>query len=249
MRVNKARQRPRSIRYLLCANPTLQRISLRRISVRLKDGKKSPRSKRLKTPAPAGNSVRVPWATRPGAIVLGLMVCLMVAAALIAARRPSHGADVARVDVSTEFSAQLEPGAPAPRLDEDENRTVATAPATSVDARTHTADAPVKMQKTPAVASAPAADLQDRARVTLTGCLELDEETFWLKDTSGVGAPRSRSWKSGFLKKRPSPVQLVDATSRLQLQNHIGQRVSATGLLMNGEIRASSLQQVTASCG
>ena len=37
--------------------------------------------------------------------------------------------------------------------------------------------------------------------VTVTGCLERTDEGFRMKDTSGADAPKSRSWKSGFLKK------------------------------------------------
>ena len=33
--------------------------------------------------------------------------------------------------------------------------------------------------------------------VTVTGCLEKSDEGYRLKDTSGVAAPKSRSWKSG----------------------------------------------------
>ena len=38
--------------------------------------------------------------------------------------------------------------------------------------------------------------------VTVTGCLERSDEAFRLKDTSGADAPRTRSWKTGFLNKR-----------------------------------------------
>ena len=73
------------------------------------------------------------------------------------------------------------------------------------------------------------AAVENVASVTITGCLELDKETFWLKDTSGVDAPTSRSWRSGFLKKRWSRIELVDATNALKLPNHIGQRQPHVG--------------------
>ena len=84
--------------------------------------------------------------------------------------------------------------------------------------------------------------------VTITGCVANDEATFWLKDTSGADAPKSRNWKSGFLKKRPAPIELLDATHALRLPNYVGQRVAATGTLVNREMRAHSLQRVAASC-
>src|SRR5262249_1778849 len=39
--------------------------------------------------------------------------------------------------------------------------------------------------------------------VTINGCLEMtvDQDQFRLTDTGGAGAPKARSWKSGFLKK------------------------------------------------
>jgi hypothetical protein len=107
----------------------------------------------------------------------------------------------------------------------------------------------------PSAANAPAAeptamaDVQPSATVTITGCVELDEETFWLKDTAGADVPTSRSWRSGFLKKRSSPIELVDANHTLKLRNYVGQRVAATGMIVNREMRARSLQRVVAPCG
>jgi len=89
---------------------------------------------------------------------------------------------------------------------------------------------------------------QTASSVTITGCLANDEETFWLKDTSGSDAPKSRNWRSGFLRKRAATVELLDATHALKLPNYVGQRVAATGMLVNREMRAQSLQRVAASC-
>ena len=102
--------------------------------------------------------------------------------------------------------------------------------------------------KETAVESAAKADVADVAPVTITGCLERDEHTFRLNETSGVDAPKSRSWRSGFLKKSTSSIQLVDATNSLKLADHVGQRVAATGVLVKRELRARSLQSVAASC-
>jgi hypothetical protein len=95
------------------------------------------------------------------------------------------------------------------------------------------------MVKAPAVES---------AAVTITGCLERDDDTFRLRDTAGADAPKLRSWKSGFLKKGSASIEVVDAANRLKLANHIGQRVSVTGMLANREMQARSLQRVGASC-
>ena len=84
--------------------------------------------------------------------------------------------------------------------------------------------------------------------VTITGCLERNDDTFKLKDTSGADAPKSRSWKTGFLKKGSAPIQIVDASHRLKLTDHVGKRVSVTGVLVDREMRARSVQRVAASC-
>ena len=84
--------------------------------------------------------------------------------------------------------------------------------------------------------------------VTISGCLEQDDDTFRLKDTDGANAPKSRSWKSGFLKKGAAKVEIVDASNRLRLKNHVGKRVSVTGQLHEKEMLASSVRRVASSC-
>jgi hypothetical protein len=229
--------------------------------VRAKKARKRPRSIRSKNASRAASSVRAPRAMRPWAIVLGL-ICVMAAGALIAARQPIHRGDVASVDTQPEGNAPRETVGRAAQL-EAKKTLVPKGPATAAVAKAHMADA--STERTPAVESvnavavesaskAPAAestsegDVQNLAPITITGCLELDNGTFRLRDTSGVDAPRSRSWRSGFLKKRPSPIELVDAVNTLRLSTHVGQRVAATGMLTNREMRARSLQQVGASC-
>jgi hypothetical protein len=86
------------------------------------------------------------------------------------------------------------------------------------------------------------------APVTITGCLERDGDTFRQKDTSRADAPRSRSWKSAFLKKGSAPLEVVDASKRLKLTNHVGQRVSVTGPLSDGDMQIRSLRRVAATC-
>jgi hypothetical protein len=177
-------------------------------------------------------------------IALGV-IGVVAAAALITAGQPSPGAD----GVSTE----------APRAD----ASLASAPA----ARVETGKPASKALVTPAVSRTPAANvaaaesqLTGSARtpvtaqstivpnVTVTGCVERDGDTFWLKDTEGADAPKSRSWRSGFLKKRPSRIELVDATNTLRLSSQVGRRIAATGVLTNREMRARSLRSASGSC-
>ena len=85
------------------------------------------------------------------------------------------------------------------------------------------------------------------AAVTITGCLERDDETFRLKNASGEDAPKARSWKSGFLKRSAATLEVVDAANSLQLPNHVGRRVALTGTLVDREIQARALQRVAAA--
>jgi hypothetical protein len=83
---------------------------------------------------------------------------------------------------------------------------------------------------------------------TVTGCLEAnDDNTFWLRDTSGADAPKTRSWKSGFLKKRSSSIELIDGPITRKLAPRVGQRIETTGLLLDREMRVKSLR-VLGSC-
>jgi hypothetical protein len=86
--------------------------------------------------------------------------------------------------------------------------------------------------------------------VTLTGCLEIsaDRDAFRLTDTDGVEAPKARSWRTGFLTKRPTPVALVEAPDPRGLQREVGKRVAATGMLIDHELKVSSVSVVSSSC-
>ncbi len=86
--------------------------------------------------------------------------------------------------------------------------------------------------------------------VTITGCLEIstDGDTFRLTDAEGADVPKARSWRSGFFKKRPAPVMVVDPAEHLGLKASVGKRVAATGQLANRDLRISSLRVVGPSC-
>jgi hypothetical protein len=97
-------------------------------------------------------------------------------------------------------------------------------------------------------APAPAAvEIEGPAPVTITGCLEIsvDGDEFRLTDTEG-DAPKKRSWRTGFLRKRPAAVALVDPPQELQAQ--VGKRVAATGQLTSRELKVSSVSVVGPSC-
>jgi hypothetical protein len=86
--------------------------------------------------------------------------------------------------------------------------------------------------------------------VTITGCLEGggSENRFRLTDTEGGDVPRSRSWRTGFLKKHSTSVALVEPSNPHALQAQVGQRVAATGLMTSRELRVTSLQVIGPRC-
>jgi hypothetical protein len=86
------------------------------------------------------------------------------------------------------------------------------------------------------------------ALVTITGCLEADDDSFRLTDTSGAEAPKSRSWKTGFLRKRSASIAVVDDARRAGLPVHVGQRVALTGALVEREMHVRSVQRVGDTC-
>jgi hypothetical protein len=89
-----------------------------------------------------------------------------------------------------------------------------------------------------------------RSEVTITGCLEIstDGDEFRLADTEGADAPKSRSWRTGFLRKRTAPVNLAGARDPVTLKKNVGKRVTATGFLADRELQVSSLRVLGASC-
>ena len=114
-----------------------------------------------------------------------------------------------------------------------------------------TADRPSKAVVSTSISGvtvAPAAKSSASHAVTVTGCLEKNDEGYRLKDTSGVAAPKSRSWKSGFLKKGTAAVDVVDTSHSLALNNQVGHRVAVTGPLTDREMQAESVRRVATSC-
>ena len=185
------------------------------------------KSTRVKKSARVNMSTRLKKSMRAmrgigaGPIALAVL-SVMAVAVLFAAHPPSPSADIARLESAPERAvAQAGP-----------NNAVGSPAAASASA----ADSATKVS---AAKSAP---------VTITGCLERADEAFRLKNTSGVDAPTSRSWKSAFLRKGPASIEVVDAANRVRLSDHIGERVSVTGTLVDREMTVRSLQRVAPFC-
>jgi hypothetical protein len=87
--------------------------------------------------------------------------------------------------------------------------------------------------------------------VTLTGCVRgVERNTFILTKVEGTDAPRARGWKTGYLLKRRSNVEVVSGGPSVRLRDHVGRRVSVTGTLEHKEhaqIKARAIR-VLSSC-
>ena len=97
----------------------------------------------------------------------------------------------------------------------------------------------------PEPASASPANEQAAATVpaTIVGCLAREADAFWLKNVSGADAPKSRSWKSGFLRKKSSNVALVDRGGLSnRLATYVGRRIETTGALADREMHVKTLR-------
>jgi hypothetical protein len=182
--------------------------------------------KKVSTPR-LKKSTRLSGAIGPQAIFLVVIGVMAAVVMLIAGRQSSPPSDVSTVAHARAKNAGGE-----------------TAPAGTALETTLAAD--TTSANMPAPGSTKASG--QKSPVTITGCLEHARETFRLRDTSGVEAAKSRSWKSGFLKKSSASIEVVDAANRLQLPTHVGQRVSVTGMLVDREMQGRSLKRIAASC-
>ena len=172
----------------------------------------------------------------------------------------ARGPETSATDVHLETAAPAEKFVHLPVADAAEPATT-KAPAPTPEAKPVTAPvvetaAPIEVVSAPppaviaatdAPAATAAAAMVTTATATISGCLTFDDGTYRLKDAAGTEAPRSRSWKSGFMKKRSATLDVVDAGS-LGLPNYVGQRVEVTGALLEREVQARSLHRLAGSC-
>lgn len=209
---------------------------------------------------PEQQSAPITGVTHTGKIIIaGLGVVAVLA--VVAARQSPPAADATPVAAQPQRTAAMDldltakTTAAKPKRAPARARTTQTAaskPAASKPAAvTPAAHAPVASTRVVAAAAALPAEpvsnvvLQESTATTITGCLEDADGTFRLKETSGADAPKSRSWKSGFLRKSSASIWVVDAANNgLRLPTHVGERVSLTGVLADREMQARSLQRV-----
>jgi hypothetical protein len=127
-----------------------------------------------------------------------------------------------------------------------------TAAVAAIDEALSKADVLTKFAPSESISADPApvaAEPVAPGTVTVTGCLETSgNNAFHLTDTEGADTPRSRSWRSGFLKKRSTSVALVAPPDPYTLKTQVGQRIAATGQLTSHELRVTSVQVIGARC-
>ena len=182
------------------------------------------RAARAKTTAGAAKrSTQTSWVAGVDGLSLAVAGAVIVAAGiLVAAYRPASSENAPARDEAT---------AAAQQADAFESRTSSTTPARSA------VDTPAAGGN--AVWPAP---------LTITGCLDRDGDSYRLTDAAGTGLPKSRSWKSGFLKKNASSIALVDGDRHARLQDHLGQRVTITGTMVNRQMQIGSMRLLSESC-
>ena len=191
-----------------------------------------------------------PLMTRRGRVVVLASACLVSATLALVQFRPSPQQSPS-IDARPQLAAVEQPVATAPAARPAVKKAVATTSRRPAAAASTTLPVPVKSDVT-TVVTAPAPRNQEEAVapsiVTISGCLEQDDERFRLKDTTGDNAPKGRSWRSGFLRRSASTIDVIDQADRHHLPTYVGQRVSVTGMLVDREMQVRSVSIVAESC-
>ena len=252
MGVKKAKQP--ALRYLLSADPRLHKLSLKKLVDRSKKAAAPKRSRSKTASRRVGDSLRWPWTASPGAIGIA-SVGVLAAATLLAAGQMSDRSELQDAVDTPAWEARLSaPAAPPrteklaapskPRMADPAKGPSAKPPAVKVETAK---PEPAKSASTvtPA-ATTVVTESAAPGSVTITGCLSKSKDGFWMKDASGADLSKSRSWRTGFFKKSSPRVDV--SSSSVQLASYVGQRVSATGMLEDNELRARSVRRIAASC-
>ncbi len=201
---------------------------------RVKSSKQRARSRAAAKPSASGTR-RTRVAKRrsslaPRTVVVGTL-CVVAAAALVMSRQSSIVNWEAEVDAAGNVvSLERIEAPPLSRPPEPPARLVAASLRTTESEAAPTSPSSSSVH---AAASRPA---------TIAGCLERDDDSFWLRNVSGDDAPKSRSWKSGFLRKSSASVELVDGVSINRLASYVGRRIETTGALTDREMHVKTLR-------
>jgi hypothetical protein len=175
-------------------------------------------------------ALRKAGAVNTRAVVIGV-ACFLGVAMIIGASASSRPSAVARVDAPSDYARDMAKSTTS-------SKTLADSGIAGTSGHEGELPADVDPSTIPPTA----------APITITGCLEREDDGFRLKNTSGTDAPKSRSWRSGFLKKGSASIDLVDPPKKLRLSEHVGERVSMTGVLVDRDMQVKSMHRVASSC-
>ena len=193
--------------------------------------KKPARAKTTASPkkSESASSTKTVWSNgQMGAAAVLLAMIVVTGAAIAIGAHESPASDVTSADVA----AQTVNGQPVAKK--------LTPSVTTTESNVTLApEAEVTAVKTSGAKAVPA---------TIAGCLERSDESFKLTDTDGVDVPKARSWKTGFLKKGSASVEVIDSGNRARLANHVGHRVSVTGMLSERHLQVRSVRRISATC-
>jgi len=250
--------------YLLSADRKYRRLSLKKVSERVKAVRRRKRAPKAATAGESPKAVHRDLAPEKVATIAVVLAALILVASLVGASWDSSPAaeiqvaaaqpevpavltaDVASVPVVRAKPLTASPAVNAPRAS-NASPVPAAVTSTATLRRTEITETtkaqPSASAEAYPVAAATAAPVDT---VTISGCLDFDGKSAWLKDSSGVDAPRTRSWRSGFLKKRSSRIALVDGPSSAAAYD--GRLVSVTGVLVDREMRVSALRPIAGDC-
>ena len=192
---------------------------------------------RAKAPAASKKSADSASVKRPmwsqsqmaGAGVVAAAIIITIAAIAIGAHETVTGSEAVTSEVAAPAVTAQSSSKKAPVVQ-------ASSVESGVTVTTATESTPVKTSGAKAVAA------------TVAGCLQRSDETFKLTDADGVDVPKARSWKTGFLKKGAATLEVVDPGNHAKLANHVGRRVSVTGMLTDRQMQVRSVRRISATC-
>jgi hypothetical protein len=259
--------------YLLSADRKYRRLSLKKISERAKGTRRPARGRSIvkavtpaETPSLAHREVAP---AKVASIALVLSGLILVASLVGASWSASPAADtsvaaaqkedvrVLTADVASSPAIPVKPDIapsvakvpPVPSASPVPAAVTTTAvlrATETVKVRTEIAPAPAPVRASALADTQVAVPAASIDTVTISGCLDFDGKAAWLKNTSGIDTPRTRSWRSGFLKKSTPRIALVDGPASVEAYD--GRQVSVTGVLVDRQMHVSSLKPIADDC-
>jgi ribosomal protein S12 len=210
-------------------------------------------------------TIGTPLMTRRGRVVVLASACLVSATLALVQFQPppaqqgpapAHELQLAAAPepAPTQLTAKTRVARPAVNTKTPVARPAVTRAVATTSRRPATASRTVAASATSDAATVAAPAPRERqdaiapSIITISGCLERDDERFRLRDTAGNSAPTERSWRSGFLRRGTSTIDVIDEADRHHLPTYVGQRVSVTGRLVDREMQVRSVSIVAESC-